>query len=144
MTTNPRIPPVIEVGTKAMLEAFEMGLEHYQPTAGGHKMLVEAGITQHSLENLKDLAEGMGAPIIAAVVGRNSGVLVVFGTFPEESYLATGFSVGYYGEGPTGFARFLAKHGFGDLDDLRYEIGNMKDGEEKEWKRTAGGGSDDA
>lgn len=39
-----------------------------------------------------------------------------------ETYLATGYSIGYRGEGPTGLATFAAEVGWGELEELREEI----------------------
>lgn len=110
-------PKKIEVGTPEMNKAFLGGVENYVPTAGGHEMREEGGVTVVSLENLRELAKlGMCGPVRSIEIGKNQGVLVRFGGF--ECYLATGFSIGYRGEGPTGLAMFAEECGFGKRSEL--------------------------
>lgn len=114
----------IEVGTPEMQRAFRDGVENYVPTAGGHELREEGGITEVSLENLRELAKpGMCGPVRSLEIGPNQGVLVRFSGF--ECYLATGFSVGYRGEGPTGLAMFAAAAGLGERDELLNRVAGL-------------------
>lgn len=42
-----------------------------------------------------------------------------------ECYLATGFSVGYRGEGPTALAMFAAAAGFGEREELLKRVAGL-------------------
>lgn len=113
-------PPRIEIGTREMRNAYESGLEYYRPTLGGHRLAhPEAGVTGHSLDNLKEVVEFVGPPRKISV-GVSQGIWIEFADC--DTYLATGFSIGYRGEGPTGLARFAAEHGFGEFKDLIDQI----------------------
>lgn len=112
-------PPRIEIGTSALRNAFVAGLEYFQPTYGGHDLFVEAGVTDHSLDNLKVIVDQIGLPMEISV-GKNRGIWIEFGG--SDTYLATGFSIGYNGTGPTGLAHFAAKCGFGKFEDLIDQI----------------------
>lgn len=110
----------IEVGPE-MEKAFKAGVENYVPTAGGHDLQEEGGVTQVSLENLRELTgPGICGPVRSIEVGPNQGMLVRFGGF--ECYLATGFSIGYAGEGPNGLAKFASECGWGDRLEILKEI----------------------
>jgi len=75
----------------------------------------EGGVTVVSSSNLERLTNHLRAwpgskPI--AVLARSNGAFVIFenrdaGPQLRAGYLATGFSFGYRGEGPHGFARYL-------------------------------------
>lgn len=107
--------PRIEVGSPEMRAAFEAGVEHYVPTAGGHEMAVEAGCTMTSQDNLRILTrEEMCGKALSIELGPNHTVLVRMGSMGMETYLATGFAWGYGGEGPRGLAEFAASQGFGE------------------------------
>lgn len=114
-------PKRIEVGPE-MEKAFKAGVENYLPTAGGHDLQEEGGVTQVSLENLRELVELCG-PVRSIEIGKNQGVLVRFPGF--ETYLATGFSIGYRGEGPTGLAMFAKECGFGNRPEISDVIAGL-------------------
>jgi len=101
-----------------MLDAFIAGVEYYQPTAGGHDLEhEEAGVTECTTENLRDLFAMAPERPERIEIGPNGGVLICWPTL--ETYLATGFGVGYAGEGSEGLVRFLVEHGFGSEEDMR-------------------------
>lgn len=115
-------PRRIHVHGGDMPEAFKAGLEHYQPVYPGMKLEVEAGITDHSLENVRALAEKLGG-VRQIDVGKNGGVLVWFADDGFGCYLATGFGIGYGGTGPTGFARFVSEQGLAsDISEAKQII----------------------
>lgn len=120
MTNGPRR---IEIGTSALRGAFVTGLEYFQPTYGGHDLFVEAGITQYSLDNLAKIVEHIGPPVEISV-GKKQGIWVEFDG--SDTYFATGFSIGYRGEGPSGLAHFAAEHGFGKFTDLLTQIAELE------------------
>lgn len=111
-------PKRIEVGPE-MEKAFKAGVENYVPTAGGHDLQEEGGVTQVSLENLRELVELCG-PVQSIEIGKNQGMLVRFPGF--ETYLATGFSIGYRGEGQAGLAMFAEECGFGKGSELPHIV----------------------
>lgn len=115
-------PKRIEAGTTAMRRAFEEGLENYIPTAGGHEMSEEGGVTRVSLDNLRELVELIGTPPALLEVGPRQGMLVSWSGVGADAYLATGFSIGYSGEGPNGLAEFAAECGWGDRWEILKEI----------------------
>ena len=105
MTTTK--PVEIEVGSKKMRDAYARGTEYYQPTMGGHQLEVEGGTTDTSLANLSTLLEHCGSPHTIEQ-GPNQGLLF---HFAAETYLATGFGIGYGGTGPNGLATILMEMG---------------------------------
>lgn len=115
-------PKRIEAGTTAMRTAFQEGLENYVPTAGGHELQEEGGVTDVSLENLRDLVELIGRLPILLEVGPNQGVLVSWNGVGADAYLATGFSIGYRGTGPHGLAKFASECGWGDRLEILEEV----------------------
>lgn len=112
----------IEVGTTRIRTAFQDGVENYIPTAGGHELQEEGGVTDVSLENLKELVELIGSTPVLLEVGPNQGVLVSWNGVGADAYLATGFSIGYRGTGPHGLAKFCEVCGWGDRLELLQEI----------------------
>ena len=111
----PDKPPRIEIGSHEMRTAFNSGLEYYQPTFGGHDLFVEAGTTETTIDNLATISGHLRQPRRISV-GKNRGVWIEFDG--ADTYLATGFSIGYRGTGPTGLAHFAAKCGFGKFGEL--------------------------
>lgn len=109
----------IEIGSIRMRHAWQQGIENYVPTASGHDMKEEAGITDHSLSNLRHLHGLLGLVATEVRVGPNSGILFCFGL---ETYLATGFGVGYPGTGSVRLAELGAELGFGDFEVLRARV----------------------
>lgn len=131
--TVPREAEKIEVGTQRMRKAWEQGLGWYQPTLCSRnkrgplvlaELQEEGGVTRISTENLEILVDHFG-DVQWVRVGPNQGVLVCWDQ--HVSYLATGFSIGYMGEGPTGFAKFLADQDFGDYSELRSKISMLSE-----------------
>ena len=101
--------PRIEVGSTDMRCIFGSGLKVYQPTLGGALLQPEGGTTQESMDNVREIAGELGLPLQVRV---RSGEHVEF-LFPgSETYVATGFGVGYSGVGPAGLAEVLV--GFND------------------------------
>ena len=115
----------IEMTTPEMIEAWETGVSYYHPWTADYPMDDEGGVTQVSLENLAKLLNEMGRPD-RADVGPNGSVLFRWASessyLGESSYLATGFAVGYGGEGPCGLARFGFQCGFGTERGLQRQI----------------------
>lgn len=101
----------IILGSREMWQAFLAGDENYQPGYPGLAGLAglgleeEAGVTTVSKKNLLALADEYGVPHMI-LVGPNCGMLFIWKQ--GYTYLATGFGLGYGGEGPTGLARVIA------------------------------------
>jgi len=102
-------PEIVEVGTRRMREIFEAGVEYYQPTIGGHDLLVESCTTDLSSRNIATIMQEMRRPAISVELGvYGPGIqLVYFQWSGFECYTATGFSWGYGGTGPHGLAKAL-------------------------------------
>ena len=115
----PETAKKIDVGSAAMREAWEAGVEWYQPTCGTLKLQEEGGTTQRSIENLDLLVDHMG-DIQLVRIGPNQGALFIWDS--HVSYLATGFSIGYMGEGPSGFAKLLESQDVGDWGEIRHVL----------------------
>lgn len=109
----------IDIYSTRIVEAFLDGVENYQPILSGSVALEEeGGVTDVSERNLGRIRASVGALFgldpLAVFVGA-PGVFVLFmgpglnGAPIMAGYLATGFSYGYGGTGPTGFARYLAR-----------------------------------
>lgn len=120
--TESREAEKIKVGTRRMIQAWQQGLEWYQPTFRGHELHEEGGVTRISLDNLKILVEPLGRAMRVSV-GPGQGILVEWNG--GMCYLATGFSIGYRGEGPTGLATFLTSQDFGDMGDFRNVVAGL-------------------
>ena len=105
--------PVL-VGSKDMLEAFKQ-YACYQPSYPGLDLEEEGGITQISIDNLAKLVKKLG-PFKAVQVGRGfHGGRFMFWWNDEigkpcPSYSATGFGLGYNGEGSNGLARVISEN----------------------------------
>ena len=69
----------------------------------------ECGVTVHSTENAEYLNKRFGKPFRIEFYGdKNKCEYYVIATYQNgHSHAFTGFSWGYYGEGPTGLHRFL-------------------------------------
>lgn len=116
-------PPKIEIGTAEMRNAFEAGLDHYQPTAGGHDLgCEEAGVTMHTQVNLRDLFAMLPDSERPTKIeaGPKGNVLIHWPML--ETYLATGFSFGYAGGGSGGLVWFAVMHGFGTEEEVRKRV----------------------
>ena len=112
---------IIKVGSPRMREAFEEGLENYIPLNGLAHMHEEGGTTAHSLENLHLLT--IDNKVTKIEIGKNQGVLVTFED--GDTYLATGFGIGYKGYGPQGFATFASKNGYGTFNEVFQTIQDL-------------------
>ncbi|KKN96871.1 hypothetical protein LCGC14_0165150 [marine sediment metagenome] len=113
----PETAPVVEMHGEWMRKAWSKGVEWYQPWAVRLKFQEEGGVTCVSAENLQVLVEHVG-PCDRVHIGPNQGVLVEWDC--SVAFLATGFSIGYMGEGPTGFAKFLESQDVGDWGEIRH------------------------
>lgn len=109
----------ILVGSQ-MDPAFEAGVSYYKPVYPGSRLHPEGGVTQFSLENLRKLRSRIaGAELVAVHVGQDCVMKFVFEGF---TYIATGFGLGYGGEGPRGLADILSECGVGSVEALRGKI----------------------
>ena len=97
--------PVIKVAHKPMQLAFRDNIENYQPMYENMTLEEEGGITEISANNLNKLI-----PLIGPINKVECKKGIILFTCETRSYLATGFSYGYGGTGPSGFARLLAKY----------------------------------
>jgi len=93
------------------------------PILNGKTLEEEGGITQISTKNLAAVFAAFGYPIAAEVASQGN---VLFYFLPDQPkhlyrlptpYFATGFTVGYRGEGPSGLARSLTD--FWKLDYMK-------------------------
>ena len=117
----------VEVGTRRMREIFRDGVEDYEPTLGGHELLAEGGVTEHSLANLREINSQLGgAPAIIELKGKSSIDQLVYFRWPTgvalDNYVATGFGWGYPGTGMSRFAEFLVQIGFDGCQEIRAEL----------------------
>jgi hypothetical protein len=86
---------------------------NYIPLLFGNVLEEEGGVTEISTKNLAVIKKRLGYPICAEVVADGN---ILFHFLPEHlyqlptPYLATGFTVGYRGEGPSGLARALVDY----------------------------------
>lgn len=119
----PEKAPIIEAHGGWMRKAWSEGVEWYQPWDLRLEFQEEGGVTQVSTENLQVLVEHLG-PCDWVSVGPNQGVLVEWNC--SVAFLATGFSIGYMGEGPSGFARFLESQGAGEWGEVRHILSALK------------------
>lgn len=121
----------IENGQTEMREMAKMGNNaNYFPTLHNQPLEQEGGVTEISTNNLRKVAKAYGKPLAVEMVGTPDGehqFLFYFAgngynQHQPNCYLATGYSFGYAGEGPTGLARILAEFSFGDFETLREDI----------------------
>lgn len=94
------------------------GLQNYVPVMYGKTGWIldeEGGVTSVSTRNLAQAIKILGAPTSIELVPE--GVVVVM---EHGAYLATGFTWGYRGEGPSGLAKMLMIHTdlAKDLDEM--------------------------
>lgn len=114
------------VGSKEMLHAFK-NYACYQPSYPGLNLEEEGGITQVSIDNLAKLVKILGPfKAIQAGCGRYSSNFMFwwndeFGK-PLPSYFATGFGLGYNGEGPHGLARVISDNFGLDFEKVRKAV----------------------
>lgn len=91
----------------------------YVPVLYENKLQEESGITHISTENLEIVVRELGCPVSAEVVSTGNVLFYFDEVFSHNNptgepfvippvYLATGFTIGYRGEGPAGLATFLA------------------------------------
>lgn len=107
-TNHPDNGKMFWVRGRKLIHAAREGLDNYIPRLGAPaQMEEEGGVTEISTKNLDYLVERMGAPISVEAV--NGGALFLFSDV-DTCFLATGFSWGYRGEGPTGLARAISKY----------------------------------
>lgn len=95
-----------------MMNAWRKGLNAYLPAMEGFDLETEGGFAEVSLRNLRKIVQSGRQPVTFYVAHRN--VLVTFRS--GETYLATGFAVGYKGVEVAAFAEFASENGFGDPD----------------------------
>ncbi len=121
----------IENGQNEMRSMAKMGNQaNYIPTLHGRPLEEEGGVTVISTENLRKVAKAYGKPLAVEMVETPDGeqqflfyfVGNGYNQHQPNCYLATGYSIGYAGEGPTGLARILAEFSFGDFESLREDI----------------------
>ena len=98
--------PRVEVGSPDMRCLFGSQTRYYTPTLGGAPMQREGGNTKCSMDNIREIAEELGAPLyVRSHEGRQFRW-----QFPgSEWYVALGFGLGYTGEGPAGLAELLVE-----------------------------------
>ena len=116
----PRIDLIKDAKHLIMLSHHESWSHNYIPIFLGEILEEEGGVTEISTKNLAVTKKRLGYPICAEVVADGN---ILFHFLPEHlyqlptPYLATGFTVGYRGSGPSGLARALAD--FWELDYLK-------------------------
>jgi hypothetical protein len=104
-----------------MKRAFDQGVDAYAPVFRGEALEVEACIPEVSLNNLRRILKG-GLKVSALHAGKNSHTLVVFST--GETYLATGFNVGYPGDlACLMLAQFASEAGLGSMQAWKEYLG---------------------
>ncbi len=113
--------PRIEVGSPDMTCFFGGAVDYYQPTFGGSAMAFEGGDGPNSLDNLREIADVLGPPIY---VKAHYGKQFLFWFSGSQTYVATGFGLGYSGEGPAALAEILVE--FGDGDKTRKAVMKMR------------------
>jgi hypothetical protein len=118
----------IELGREAMLKEAKDGVHaNYIPTLKGHALKEEGGVTEISIKNLQAVARVYGKPLAIEMTETPDRERLFLFHFPSHDhkpyiYLATGFSIGYAGEGPNGLARIMADFRFGEFETLRADI----------------------
>ena len=102
----------VEAFSEEMALLATTGVECYQPTYPDLALEEECGVTQVSTENLNKLSGIMGGPSVIQACPKGS--IAFWWSRGRTSnlfcpcYLATGFSLGYRGEGPRGLAKMAA------------------------------------
>lgn len=95
------------------------------------RLLNEGGITQTSLKNGKRLAKRLGAPVrVEAHRNSRTGEWYTVIAYYEsgDQHTFTGFSWGYGGEGPHGFAKWCEANDIPLTFDEIMKLDNTTDG----------------
>jgi hypothetical protein len=103
------------------------GHANYIPVLKGKELEEEGGVTEISTNNLRKVAKIYGKPLAIEMVSSIDGEYHFLFHFSGPDYrpfvyLATGYSIGYAGTGPTGLAEIMAEFRFGEFESVRADI----------------------